>query len=320
MPCLVFIVLVAVGQPPAPSVDMQPDSFLPVYRQALRVLANSNKPIRLEGTLREVRERSGTPEKLRDFTIRLEYLRQGELEKLRQKFEKPEGIERIFVVAHPSFTLYKPLGSTAYALDGFNKLDQQSLSLLKKRRDDVASASRTAGSIELLPLVEEKGFRPSRLTRVDADGESLIRMDFSYRPSDAKLSHVDGWLVLDPTLGWAIRSYKVSSKPNPTSPPSVVSSGNARYQKTEEGAILPQELHMETVFMMDTPVTERYDFYATRGSSQPIPTAEFDLSHYGLADVNRPIKRSTNSLAYWAFGVAAVAIAGSVVLRRLSRS
>ena len=63
----------------------------------------------------------------------------------------------------------------------------------------------------------------------------------------------------------------------------------------------------------------RYQFQLEECSTDPIPDSEFTLAAYGLGDVEQPPGAPTNTLPYWAFGFAIVAMAISVVLKRMAR-
>jgi len=314
---------------PAGSVasDLSPDTFLKEYRDALKQLQSAYSTVQIEGII--VRSNiDKTSKKLEDnLTLRFSLDRSGK----KNRFIHVVGEDGtraykkdLFVVGSgQDFHLQQIDGPHSnyriFRLIDINN-DKTSVNFIYKTI--VAESALSVSSNLITKLIDSDSFKIKSVQRVPHGPEMLVRVEFDYKSDDPQeIYYLSGWMLLDPERSWAVRSHEVRFDYPPPNKFYAVAKGNVRYRSDGDEIPLPEELTFsQQYFQPDGTSSEtRWHFQAERLSTDPIPDSEFTLAAYGLGDVEQPPGAPTNTLPYWAFGFAAVALGISVVLKRMAR-
>jgi len=297
--------------------DLDPRTFLKDYRAALGRLQDAYKTVRVEGILSKNSTRAGAFQPFREEIFDYSYAARDGRERMVATSKKPE-YHRAFVTGDcRNFVVYRRPGRGEYAVEQLGPLPPTYQGLFESRRDLFVRAAYSASGL-VTKLLGSSGFVVRKLERSSLDGEELLRVEFTRRPDPEHddPDDVAGWLLLDTARGWAMRSFEVRRISPKASGKAEIRSGSASY-RYEAGLPLPADVSLSVKDIGDTVM--RWHFQAKQGTFQPTPPAEFTLAGYGLGDLERPARRGGNAFAYWAFGIAGVAIVASVVLRRLGK-
>ena len=161
-------------------------------------------------------------------------------------------------------------------------------------------------------LIDDKNFHLSKVDDINFDGRHCLRAEFDYRrdapantpPGKRPTTSVVGSFVVDPELGWAVRSWEYST---PGSSRSIAA--RISYRKGDDGVITPSEI-TQTSDKARIRVCSIRQFKLSR-----VADSEFTLTSYGMPELDRPIgDLSHNSMPYWLAGAAALSIMISAVL------
>jgi len=94
----------------------------------------------------------------------------------------------------------------------------------------------------------EPGFQAKRITPIEQDGQTLVRVEFDYQPSDGdktRALELSGWIVYDPERFWVIREFDINIiNPKAESPVQVQQTGTYMYRDTENGFPLLQQAEL----------------------------------------------------------------------------
>jgi hypothetical protein len=153
------------------------------------------------------------------------------------------------------------------------------------------AAAYSAFDVPMSRIIESPSFKIRQVAQEKIGGDELIRIDFDFKP-DRDYSLVKASVLVQPNLGWAVRSYEGGFGENGK----IKRSGTVDYQTTPDGAYLPKKIvrdhpsyHYEFIFD---------DFIRIPPESKSAKT--FRLSNFGLPEVgDEPVEGSWGNLLNW---------------------
>jgi len=331
--CAALLSLFVVLERPCLAVnDLSPESFLQEYRNAIKQSQIANRNIQLEGILSRTIFRNNE-QKISEEQKRVLYAANQGREKIMFHVGKPDDAEgyaeRVFVLGcDRNFLLGRSSPQGNFQVLEIIADSNRKRSQLANDLAFTADLTNSLSGIPLLQMIESKNFKVIEIKQNVIGNHHFVRVEFDYRPNayeDAELEGgvFRGWMLVDPERNWVVREYeyKATSAKSPDVVPTYT--GAIRYKIEEDGTPLPEEATCIMKYVQSNGETEimrlEYHFQAERLSTDPIPDSEFTLAAYGLGDFEQPPGAPTNTLPYWAFGFAAVALGISVVLKRMAR-
>ena len=322
-----LLLLWVVDHPCFATDDLSPEKFLQEYREAVKQYETVNSTIQIEGTLSvsKFRKVKGSEGKV---DVHIKYLSSNGQERL-IRGDKKEDNQKDFgravdvLGSDRNFTLVRSSPEEAYRI-------QELISDSKARRSKLVNpflgytvdSPYTLGGIPILPMIESKDFDFIKIETINNKDNLRVRLEFVYDLSNSgRPGKRRGWMIFDPKNKWVVCEYDYKTTFNKIPDFMASFSGMNRYKIEGDRVPLPEEVTgTMTTFQSGKEVTrDEYHFQAERLSTDPIPDSEFTLAAYGLGDVEQPPGAPTNTLPYWAFGFAAVALGISVVLKRMAR-
>ena len=316
--------LIVVLGVPAAAEDIPPGQFLETYRAAIKRQVADQGRYTIAGDLRLTMDRQDGQPPFRDETRHLFAAADGRDRLFGYAIDKPNYLERRFVLrgAGASFGMRRSSAGAAYGLEHLDKIP----SGLLADRALVAEAARAIGDDSLAPLVDSPQFSISRASRQAVDGRDVVRVEFAHRPTDRVGTYdMVGTMDLDPANDHAILAYAVRRQlPGLPEKDRVVLdlTGTVAYSRQDGCRLLPETLmHRDLGSVLGKPrLNTVQEYHSTRVTPESVAAREFTPEFYGLGALDRPRGRTSSGAAYWAFGVAVIALGVAFVLRRLGRS
>jgi hypothetical protein len=160
---------------------------------------------------------------------------------------------------------------------------------------------------------------------VRADGSSRVKADFSYNPADRAgpflgpmgvVTRVDGWVVLAPDLGWAVQEIQMRATTEKGQ--QATRSGRVEYDGIRDG--LPIIRRVVHNWKTDGKAPAVLSFEVQTISRNATPDKPFTLAAFGLGSLELPPDASPYRVAFWAAGLAVLALALTVWLTWRQRS
>ncbi len=294
-------------------------NFLHEYNLNLKIIENSYEDLYADGTLVTETFSSSVPGVVKRGESSLEYWRSGKYTKLvrtglNDNLNIP--LSELVYVDEPRrlFIVERDVPAQAYRLNhlGDRKLD--SINRMNSYINRYIKSSNYIVGAPVAELINSPGFSVRKLaSSMTAEGGG-IRVDFDYTPPPAGQSKspwttaLSGWWIVDPAHGWVLREYRISKYGSPVS----------WYGRIEYSNELG-ETKLSKVYLDDGSTDSygfKYEFTCKSFLRKQTPDKEFTLAAYGLGDAELPPGRSFNWSPYWFFGLAALAIVVSVILRR----
>ena len=324
--CAALLLLFWVAHRPCFAVDdLSPEKFLQEYREAVKRSKASNSVIQIEGSLSV---RRINKQKENKIEAHISYALSNERERIIRGV-KEEGGEKEFgrmvdvLGCERNFTLARSSPKETYRIlelipDSKARRSQLETIVLGHSVDSLYSLA----GIPIFTMIYSKDFNFTRIEKVHKEGKVQIRVEFEQNLTNPDaLGKRRGWVIFEPNNNYVICEYEFNEIFNKSPEYTVVFSGKNFYTSEGVGVPLPEDVTSTvTTFQSGKEVTrDEYHFQAERLSTEPIPDLEFTLAAYGLGDVEQPPNAPTNTLPYWAFGFAAVALGISVVLKRMAR-
>jgi hypothetical protein len=299
-------------------------ALLNEYRAAVKRLQAAHERVNFSGTVHEVMENKGKPP-IRDHSYRIGYSANGRYEKLNEVFRFNGFLDRVYVRGERTFALRRTSEGGVYVLDQLGDLPGSFVTEFQENKNMLVNAAMSISNESIPQLLNSPRFKITQADRPDPE-KSMVRFHCDYgteRPGDQY--DMIGWFEVDPARAWSVVGYEVHRK-IPGLPKSeqldMLITGKVRYP-TEAGPCetYPQQVNVSYLSLIPggRQFERRYEFQVETCSTDPIGAQEFTLAAYGMGDLDRPPGSPQNRLAYWAFGLAAIAIGASFVLRRMSR-
>ena len=171
----------------------------------------------------------------------------------------------------------------------------------------------------LADLLGDKTFQIVRVDRVVVDGRDCLHVEFRYEfvpsapaPRTRQIppsTLLVGSFVVDPALGWALRSYEYATPGTDQSQSAAIN-----YKGNEAGVALPVEVVMVGRKARRNQATFQEIAFG------PTPEAEFTLAHYGMPELDRPIGDiGSSSAPRWIAGVSVVLLGAAAFFWSRSR-
>ncbi|WP_148259718.1 hypothetical protein [Isosphaera pallida] len=324
--CAALLLLFWVADHPCFAVDdLSPEKFLQEYREAVKQYQTANSIIHIEGTMSQYRtDQSGSSESRDETHIAYSLVNGRERIILEEKDLENQKISVGSVTVlgcDRNFSLVRNSPKEAYRIQELVIPDS------KAKRSQLASpyltfsvdTPYTLAGLPVSLMIESSEFRFIKIERINKNGNTRVQVEFDYdRSRPGKTSRIRGWVNFDPKNKYSVCEYNFTDTVDGAN---YNYQGNSIYEFDENQVSLPQEVVcVETFFQSSKEIWKKeYRFQAERLSTDPIPDSEFTLAAYGLGDVEQPPGAPTNTLPYWAFGFAAVALGISVVLKRMAR-
>ncbi len=229
---LVLLANLVLAQASAHEAD--PTAFLVKYRQAQRDLLTAFANARIEGTRWArvpTRESPESPVRFEERSaISFIYIRGGGCDELRFRDQAPKFVENVFVVAEKrGFAVRRFEPGGPFSLQGMFQPDDP---------PQVVREYRAMRRAPICPLrcadfatwVGSREFTVHRISRELMDGGGVLRASFDYQPGGKDEPRASGWFCVDPSIGWALRSYEFDVRR--VGRPVVRYSGSIVYDKT----------------------------------------------------------------------------------------
>ena len=307
--------------------EIPPDVFLRDYQDALKRLQADLDHGRIKGKMKENLTITGKNDPIRDRIYKFEYKRNGEnVEKLTFDNGVSQYEQRVYVFSKTPFWISRKSESHNYSLNDYGPFPSVFKVFLDDHKRLSFSASYSIGNEYVHIMMESGRFVVRKATRITQNDKPLIRVEFDHTPADPKtqIYGMTGWFLVDPAHNWAVVEHEVKKNDlvNPKDKQvNEVISGSVRYSNREGCTLFPEDVSLTILSLLPDgrKFERRYQFQLEECSTDPIPDSEFTLAAYGLGDVEQPPGAPTNTLPYWAFGFAIVAMAISVVLKRMAR-
>ena len=336
--CAAPLLLIAVANRPCLAAnDLSSKTLIQEYKNSINTININNQSIIIEGFLSSTHFKNGEKE---PFATRMKQI----------LYASKQGRERIIFDYKESNNMKNferrvlVLGCERNFLLGRN-FPQETYQILELITDSETKRSKimfpdlifTVDSpyalsflrVPIISIIDSESFKFVKIEQASNQEQDSIRVVFDYRPSaseSAKNGFTDGivlrgWMIFEPEKNWAIREYEIQGTSSKFPDYLFSYSGMIRYGNGGDGFPMPEEVTFRaTTFQSGMEVArDEHHFQAERLSTDPIPDSEFTLAAYGLGDVEQPPGAPTNTLPYWAFGFAIVAMAISVVLKRMAR-
>jgi len=302
--------------------EVSTDRFVREYRAALKQLRAANKNLRLEGKY-DVQITTTTRPATAGLNDRVpdeyEYAASGGIEKLVFFKPKPKPFGRAVVAnGEHSFVLRREKPEPSYYLE-FTDLGTPFTKMLTDFRAEVANAAYSAGWIDLSDAIESGLFSLVSIKEVQGDGGVYQRLDFEYKPREGKISRAAGWLLLDAKRYWVLRQYEIHEEFRTKGAKPLTARGRNEYSDGE-GVPTLRQVDFEQLVEDEYKTTRRLVFRASSWRYEATPLKDFTLAAYGLGSPERPSPsaRHTDREPYLAVGIAVVALAGALVVKRLA--
>jgi prepilin-type N-terminal cleavage/methylation domain-containing protein len=246
-------------------------------------------------------------------TLAFSYCRSGDKEKV--DITNPDrGSGRVYVNAGSRrFRLRRASPGGPYALDDIADTSE-SWDMFQLFRARVKDAAYCVGGLSRFPsYVQDSAFHVVSVSRTFESGKSVVKLQFQYRPSPNGSPTIDGWMCLDPTINWAIRSCDVVHTVTDRNREKVSShfSGAIAYLSVDSVAV-PSEIKYKNVRNNKTVEEVVYEIHSfVRG---PAAAGAFELAAFGLGDFEQLTRQNPNRVAYYAAALGGAALLISLLL------
>jgi hypothetical protein len=310
-----------------PGVDeIGPDAFLEKYRQVMRESVNAYRDVEIEGTAWErvpIRESKDLPvqfaEKESSF---FGYTSSDGCEELRFRTEKPEFRERVFILAEErGFALRRVKPGGPFSLQ--RRLDPAEMTRVAK---DYRSLKKAPYCPPLCPTfpdfpawVSSSDFRVRQVSRVTEGGQSVLKVLFDYRSEGARENQAEGWVCVDPSIGWVIRSFEIEtritgkSRKNEKIVTRFQHTGSMSYTQNN-GRAVPAEIRYGYALNNSLSNTFRYSYKLSTFRLAPTERSRFTLAAFDLGDYEQTLGEVEKRATYRTTATVSVALLASLVL------
>ncbi len=231
------------------------------------------------------------------------------------------------------FKLSKPPGAARFLIEAIDentnpKREESGIDqiLMMKMRAFVDSPFSLTGK-RLVDLIKNPEFQIKTVQEIRENGRARVELLFdasSVRDSDLKA----GRITLDPGFDWAICTYDASctlplGKPDAANRFDARIVGRLEYEGNHGEPIRIKRIRQDVYLSKDQQKPTQYrDVSVEKYEARRVPSTRFDLSNWGLPDVDPRPRRSFYQLALqgWLFWTSlSVALICFVVLRILGR-
>ncbi len=215
---------------------------------------------------------------------------------------------------HRLFIAERTDGARGYRLNHLGGRKGDSLKRLNFYVNKFIKAPYTLYGNPISTFISLPGFSVKKLTTLNNVDGGGVRIDFDYRalppppPGSPWPVALSGWWIVDPNHGWILRQYWV-----------VELGDEDAWTGRVEYSIEDGEAKLSKVSLNDGTgkhTAYKFEFACKNLLFKSTPKKEFTLAAYGLGDAELPPGRTFNWSPYWFFGLAALAIVVSVILRR----
>jgi len=156
----------------------------------------------------------------------------------------------------------------------------------------------------------EPGFEAKEISPIERDGETLVQIDFDYRPPpEHKVPELSGWIACDPTRSWVIRAFDINTiLPDAESPIQARWTGTYTYRETDNGFPLLQQAD-QTLDNIKAQVKYKITRVFDLHFEDPPPKSAFHLTAFGFPEPNDVVRPTPWFLYSLIAGVALLVIA-----------
>jgi len=291
------LVFISASFPAGSATASDVDDFRREYGEAVAALRDHYRHSRAAGTLNETHRLPGELKSSREIVRKIHYVCQGDSEKMTDstvKYEvqgKPQEIlaSEVVFIGTPGrrLAIKQPQPGNSYSLaevasPGTGSIAESEPERLRKRFFEPAIS---LPGFHLPRLLGSPESSIDRVTRESRDGKTLVRVNYTIRPTDKNRPIQRGWALLQPDAGWSLQEFEAKTD------------GNAPV--TYRGSVT----YKPGVGQVPTPVLCKSDIlYATGGTQSSVfsyefferattPQSEFTLDAYGLGDADAPPSR-----------------------------
>ena len=201
------------------------------------------------------------------------------------------------------FRLYRRVGDRSYRVEGVGATPKVTGAYVSLFGRFVVAHHGVMGR-SLTQILSSPGFEIVGAEVLKADGKDLMRVDCV----SGELASRDQFsLILDPALGWVVRSCRY----RPGYESGSLFNFEIEYGTAQESGPLPRRVKL------DEPdgIVNHCEF--SDWTFAPTPLAEFNMAYYGLPDLVTA-QRPRNLLPYWLAGLAVLSGMFAFALRRLA--
>ena len=263
--------------------------------------------------MRLTHSQAGKPDK--GDTLNVAFFTRGDLTRVDLKFPKEAG--ELSIVAAPGdmlFSVSQRSPGVGYKIDAYGARSEQALVptrfLLLRYEDIVLKCPTHVGMFDVQELITDPLCQINELAPDDRQGEKLVRVGFSLRPS-SETRGFQGSFSLSASRKMAVKSYEYAA----TDDHATVFKGKVEYPEEDATSAIPRSMeHHATAGR--APTTDILCQFSSFESATS-PEAQFTLGAFGLGDFD-PGKRSGRAIWFFIGSTVAllVGIGALLVLRR----
>jgi hypothetical protein len=256
-----------------------------------------------------------------------EYAADNGSEKLTSSNNNPDlsakyNIQRVLLTGQDGqFVLTRQDDASSYYIE-FDSLPTGLTSHFQSCKGHSVEAPFTVAGNRISEFFELPSFQLREVSWFNHDDEVLIKAAFQYTQRGKHRTdhqfHISGWLLLDPRRTFAVREYEMTVRNTGSPPFSSQISGYVKYTG-QLGLPHPTEVVSEMISKRSSNPSDlvRHTFRVKSWEYEQTPASEFTLAAYGLEEVGGKRNRHGTGLAYWAIGIAGLALVASLTLRHL---
>ena len=166
---------------------------------------------------------------------------------------------------------------------------------------------------ELEQIIGDPGFVRKSVKRYNEAGTELVRVDFDYDSKVTKLKMLNGFMILEPRLDWAVREaeYDMTSKWR-------VRTANTCVMDRQGRPTIARHVTENLAIGKDSSTRTQYIFDEFHHESSP--ESAFSLTAFGLPEISTAVGQDYSSkVHYWFFAGAAALFASALAIRWRSR-
>lgn len=300
------------------------DELVEKYKSNLSKIENFYKNVHASGILTQrfvYKKNSGKPDQLKQFELNF-FESDGQIKLTRSDIpsanaDEPPAAELVYVDnGDRLFVVQRKLNTTSYSLNHLGERKTSSLSNMNRYVDKFFKSPFTISGSPISAIIKLPGFKIISFSPLKGkDDSEEFRIAFNYappstvKPGPPWTVPLKGWWTVDPANGWGLKEFAISS---PGSPETWT--GRVDYSNKPGEPLLLKTVVLNEGADYDGGFV--YEFKCDTFSYSKVSQKEFALASFGLGDAEIPPGQASIWSPYWFFGLAAIAIVISGVLRR----
>jgi len=294
-----------------------PKATLEEYRRALPFLDKSYGQLRAEGDLTTEIRRGGQLDHAAQgrhlaYAANTPYAKLLAVTRSQPDVESTGYSEKVLVKGPGrTFILSKTREGGAWSIDSLDRFNAGWEYLFFSHVNGLFHAPCAMDAFLISELIRSPRFSATGGRMLSRDGRELVRLEFRVE-AEGKAPGYAGWMLLEPSRQWIMHEYSYTF---PGEPPRTFS-GTISYSSTDKETPTPLRVVQSESSKPGKEVVNTFVF--TRFSREDVALEEFNLSDFGLGELDHPMPRRSNTAIWWVV-IGGASLVGLIITRRIAR-